>query len=140
MSEAQIAADVLMIRPVRFTANPQTAASNRFQQPLSSAPRDLQAKALLEFDALARALRAAQVNVALFEDTPEPHTPDSIFPNNWFSLHADATAVLYPMCAVNRRLERRPELLQALASSHGFRIDRTIDLTHHEASGGYLEG
>jgi len=140
MSDAQIAAQVLMIRPVRFAANPETASSNRFQQPLSSAGHDLQAQALTEFDSLIGALRTAGVNVVLFEDTLEPHTPDSIFPNNWLSLHADATAVLYPMCAENRRRERRPELLQALTSQHGFRIDRTIDLTHHEASGAYLEG
>ena len=138
MSEAQTTGHVLMIRPVRFAANSQTADSNRFQQPNSTA-RDLQPKAVLEFDALVVALQAAGVRVVVFEDTPEPHTPDSIFPNNWLSLHADGTAVLYPMCAPNRRLERRPEFLQSLVT-HGFRIDRVVDLTHHEVSDRYLEG
>jgi hypothetical protein len=128
-----------MVRPARFTANLQTAGSNRFQQP-NAADGDLQPQALREFDMLVQALRAAGVNVVVFEDTLEPHTPDSIFPNNWLSLHADGTAVLYPMFAENRRWERRPELLRALVTEHGFRVDRVIDLAYHEAADRYLEG
>lgn len=146
LADRQTAADVLMIRPVAFVGNPQTRPSNSFQQ-LDSAnvaatgvDAASQAAALLEFDALAGALRQAGVKVHLFDDTPEPHTPDSIFPNNWVSFHADGTVVLYPMLAQNRRLERRLDLLEALSSKHGFHASRVIDLTRHEHTGRYLEG
>jgi hypothetical protein len=91
---------------VRFISNPQTAQTNRFQN-LAAAPSSdvAQARALLEFEGLARALEDGGVDVVVFDDTPEPHTPDSIFPNNWVSFHADGTAVLYPMNAENRRPE-----------------------------------
>ena len=139
--ELQSAADVLMIRPVRFSANLQTQASNSFQSRTEAADAgSVQQKALAEFDGLAEALRAAGVSVHSFEDTLEPHTPDSIFPNNWLSFHADGTAVLYPMLAHNRRLERRDDVLATLSARHGFRIARIVDLTHHETDGQFLEG
>ncbi len=140
-AEAQSATDILMIRPVQFAGNPQTAQSNRFQQ---SAPQlsaaQVQAAAEREFDGLVAALRAAGVNVHVFDDTLEPLTPDSIFPNNWVSFHADGTTVLYPMLAENRRQERRTDLLEALSARLGFRIARLLDLTHHEGGGSFLEG
>ncbi len=139
--ELQSAADVLMIRPLQFAGNPQTAESNRFQH---SAPHlsaaQVQAAAAREFETLADALRAAGVNVHAFDDTPQPHTPDSIFPNNWVSFHADGTVVLYPMLAANRRQERRADLLETISSRLGFRIARVLDLTHHERGGKFLEG
>jgi hypothetical protein len=138
-SELQSAADVLMIRPVRFAGNPQTSASNRFQLISSGAPHEVQAAALREFDTMVRSLRETGVNVHVFEDTPDPHTPDSIFPNNWVSFHADGTIVLYPMLAENRRLERRSELLNELSAS-GFRVAQLIDLTQYEQQGKFLEG
>jgi hypothetical protein len=138
--ELQSAADVLMIRPVRFAGNPQTSASNRFQLTLSGAPHEVQAAALREFDAMVRSLRETGVNVHVFEDTPDPHTPDSIFPNNWVSFHADGTIVLYPMLAENRRLERRSELLNELSARRGFRVAQLIDLTQYEQQGKFLEG
>jgi hypothetical protein len=140
MSELQSATDVLMIRPVRFIGNPQTSSSNVFQQ-IDAVPYDeAQRRALTEFDALAEALRRAGVGVHVVEDTPEPHTPDSIFPNNWVSFHADGTVVLYPMLAPNRRLERRADLLEALSAQHGFFGSRVIDLTHYEQEEKFLEG
>lgn len=141
IDELQSAADVMMIRPASFGSNPQTAASNRFQlsAPLLSAEQ-AQIAALREFDGFAAILREAGVGVHVFEDTPQPHTPDSIFPNNWVSFHADGAAVLYPMLAENRRQERRTELLQALSAAHGFRIARVIDLTYHERQHKFLEG
>ena len=145
MTEAHTASSVLMVRPVNFTGNVQTAASNRFQQ-LSGAnsgansDNATQAAALAEFDALANALSQAGVDVLIFEDTPDPHTPDSIFPNNWVSFHADGTVVLYPMLALNRRLERRLDIIEALHARYGFHTTRTIDLTHREAEGKFLEG
>jgi len=138
MRELQSTHQVLMIRPVRFTGNEQTAASNSFQQ-LTHASSDAQVLALAEFEALLQCLRAGGVTVHVLDDQPEPHTPDSIFPNNWVSFHADGAVVLYPMLAVNRRLERRMDVLQHL-SDKGLRIQQTIDLTSHEANQKYLEG
>lgn len=130
-----------MIRPVRFVANDQTAASNHFQVLDDKAdPAAVQLAAVAEFDGLVAALRQAGVTVHVFDDTPLPHTPDAIFPNNWVSFHADGSTVLYPMLAENRRAERRLEVLAALNSKHGFRIARTIDLTHREVEGKFLEG
>lgn len=141
MPDSQTSAHVMMIRPVSFAGNVQTAASNRFQQLGGVGAADtVQQSALAEFDGLVNALRRAQVNVYVFEDTVEPHTPDSIFPNNWVSFHADGTVVLYPMLAPNRRQERRLELIEALHSSHGFHVSRTLDLTHREAEEKFLEG
>lgn len=137
MSELQSTNQVLMIRPVRFAGNVQTAASNRFQN--LDEQDDAQAQALIEFDALVARLRAAGVTVHLLDDTPEPHTPDSIFPNNWVSFHRDGTVVLYPMLAPNRRLERRMDVLQYL-SAQGLRIAQTIDLSGHETDNKFLEG
>lgn len=141
LADRQIAADVMMIRPVAFAGNPQTQASNSFQQRDAGAiDAANQAAALREFDALAAALEQAGVSVHVFDDTPEPHTPDSIFPNNWVSFHADGTVVLYPMLAENRRLERRLDLLEALSAQRGFHTARVIDLSRHEHTGRYLEG
>lgn len=130
-----------MIRPVAFAGNPQTRPSNAFQQ-LDSGEVGAanQAAALREFDGLVGALEKAGVTVHVFDDTHEPHTPDSIFPNNWVSFHADGTVVLYPMLAENRRLERRLDLLEVLSTKHGFHASRVLDLTRHEHAGRYLEG
>ncbi|MGC3982830.1 MAG: arginine deiminase-related protein [Steroidobacteraceae bacterium] len=138
MSESQSTHQVLMIRPVRFAGNTATAASNHFQQ-LSGDHADAQSQALAEFNELVRRLRAASVLVHEVADTLEPHTPDAIFPNNWVSFHDDGTVVLYPMLALNRRLERRMDVLQCL-SEQGLRIRQTIDLTTHEADEKFLEG
>jgi hypothetical protein len=139
--EMQTSADVLMIRPLRFQGNPQTASSNRFQQASGcDEPRTAQGLALVEFDSLVASLRQAGVTVHVFEDTHEPHTPDSVFPNNWVTFHADGTAVLYPMLAQNRRDERRLDILEALSARGNFRISRVIDLTDHELDHKFLEG
>ena len=129
-----------MIRPVRFEGNAQTASSNRFQKSLQLSVQAMQARALSEFDNLAQALRDAGVRVHVIDDTLEPHTPDSLFPNNWVSFHADGTIVLYPMLALNRRLERRQDVLENLSNRSRFRISRVVDLTHHERDEKYLEG
>lgn len=139
-TEPQNAPAVMMIRPVRFEANYQTTATNAFQHPLAIGADEAQALALAEFDGLCAALREAGVEVCVYDDTAEPHTPDAIFPNNWLTTHADGTAVLYPMMAENRRLERRPELLERLGREHGFAVSRVIDLSHHEHQGRFLEG
>ncbi len=140
MNETQSTHRVLMIRPVGFAGNLQTQASNRFQsQSGLHEVAGVQAQALLEFDGLVESLRAAGVQVQVINDTPEPHTPDSIFPNNWVSFHADGSVVLYPMMALNRRDERRMDVLEQL-SAQGLKISQVIDLSHHEQSGKFLEG
>lgn len=140
-SEAQAAGTVLVVRPVAFHGNPETAASNAFQRPPEVAdPAAEQAAAAIEFDGLVEALRGAGVHAVVVPDRAEPPTPDSVFPNNWLSLHADGTAVLYPMMAPSRRGERRRDVLELLSREHGFRVDRVVDLSPHEADGHFLEG
>lgn len=138
--DAQCAGAVMMIRPAAFGWNAQTEDSNRFQQRPAVAGPPAATTARLEFDALAGALAEAGVGVHVFEDRAQPVCPDAVFPNNWVSFHADGTAVLYPMLAPNRRLERRPELLQQLADRKAFSLRRVLDLTSLEASGVFLEG
>lgn len=132
----QTTSHVLMVRPVRFGFNPQTAANNVFQSDRNGA--EAQAAALREFDDYVSLLRSEGITVTVVEDTPTPHTPDSIFPNNWFSTHADGTTVLYPLFAPNRRQERKPAVLAAIrAANPGGRI---IDLTGWESQERFLEG
>lgn len=138
--ESQLASTVLMVRPVRFESNPQTAASNRFQEPTDASAGEQQRAARAEFDSLVAALRDNGIDVLVFDDTAEPHTPDSIFPNNWVSFHADGRVVLYPMEAPNRRLERRPDIIGRLVDEHGFTVSEIVDLSGHEADGQFLEG
>ncbi|MDZ7642843.1 MAG: arginine deiminase-related protein [Woeseiaceae bacterium] len=138
--ESQLAGTVLMIRPVRFHSNPLTADSNRFQGKTDLSPEAQQAAALAEFNALADALQVAGIRVICIDDTPDPATPDAIFPNNWITTHADGTVVLYPMEAINRRTERRQDVVDTLATEHGFTITRVIDLSAHETQGHFLEG
>ncbi|MCV9919889.1 MULTISPECIES: citrulline utilization hydrolase CtlX [Pseudomonas] len=128
---------VLMIRPARFAFNPDTASNNRFQQaPLD--PESASRKALEEFDGYVDTLRQHGVEVLVVQDTPEPHTPDSIFPNNWWSSHADGSLVLYPMEGHNRRLERDKGVLQVIRER--FSIGQTIDLSPLEQQNLFLEG
>lgn len=135
---AQCADAVMMVRPAAFGWNAQTALTNRFQ--VAPPECDLQSRACAEFDELAGALVAAGVEVHALTDRIDPPRPDALFPNNWVSLHADGTVVLYPMLAPNRRLERRPELLAELTQRGRFRVRRLVDLTHHELEGRCLEG
>ncbi|MGX1127507.1 citrulline utilization hydrolase CtlX [Pseudomonas sp. HLS-6 TE3448] len=128
---------VLMIRPARFAFNPDTAFNNRFQQPFL-APEQAQQKALEEFDGYVDTLRQHGVDVLVVQDTPAPHTPDSIFPNNWWSSHADGSLVLYPMEGQNRRLERNKGVLRVLEER--FAINTTIDLSPLEQQSMFLEG
>jgi hypothetical protein len=138
-SPGQCAGAVFMVRPVAFGWNPETAPTNLFQG-TPPAGGELQRRAHVEFERLAAALAAAGVEVHVLDDDPEARRPDAVFPNNWVSLHADGTVVLYPMLAPSRRLERRPELLAELVALGGFRVERVLDLTYHERSGRFLEG
>ena len=90
--------------------------------------------------ALVDALRESGVDVVVVQDTQHPHTPDSIFPNNWVSFHSDGRVVLYPMEAENRRTERRRDIIEKLDTEHGYQVTAIVDLSAHEQSGHYLEG
>lgn len=136
----QITDTLLMIRPVAFRMNEQTAVNNYYQKVLDGLlPATVNAKAQAEFDAFAEKLRAVGVRVIVVDDTPEPDTPDAIFPNNWVSFHENADAVFYPMFAENRRGERREDILDVLEDA-GFEIENVMDYTQAEQDGYFLEG
>jgi len=137
MTNQQSTSNLLMIRPVSFGFNEQTAGSNAFQN-RDDNNREAQRKALKEFNGFVHTLRENGVNVTVIDDTEEPHTPDSIFPNNWASFHADGNIFLYPMQAENRRLERREDIINQLEDN--FKVHRIEDLSHFEAEGKFLEG
>ncbi len=139
MRGQQCAGAVLMIRPASFDYNPETAATNAMQQRASGGAA-AQVEACREFDRYVRALSSEGVSVCVVEDTPEPPKPDAVFPNSWVSFHEDGTVVLYPMQAVNRRRERRQEVIDTVAVRLGYGVSRVIDLTHHEKEGRALEG
>lgn len=128
---------ILMIRPVNFGFNEQTAGSNAFQN-RNSEQQQVQDNALREFDDLVNLLQENGIKVCIVNDTPEPHTPDSIFPNNWVSFHSDGSVFLYPMMAENRRLERREDIIMDLEDA--FDIKRVIDLSRFEHENKFLEG
>jgi hypothetical protein len=127
-----------MVRPRNFGFNAETALTNAFQQ--AGGSEGVAALALAEFDAFAAALAGEGVTVCVAEDSDEPRKPDAVFPNNWVSFHTDGTVVLYPMQAVSRRAERRAAIIEAVERETGFRVRRTLDLTHHEKEGRFLEG
>jgi len=131
---------ILMVRPINFRMNEQTAVNNYYQKVLDTLlPATVNAKAQTEFDAYVAKLRAYGIRVVVVSDTDEFDTPDALFPNNWISFHQDGTVALYPMFAKNRRLERREDVLDQL-EAEGFRIDSVVDYTAAEQSGFYLEG
>ncbi len=138
----QITDTVLMVRPTQFRLNEETAVNNYYQdREFDKEIKNITAnnRAQEEFDAFAKALQDHGVEVVIFNDDDKYDTPDSIFPNNWLSTHADGTAVLYPMFAENRRMERRPEILDALEQK-GFKIETIMDYTAAENEGYFLEG
>lgn len=132
----QTTSKVLMVRPSHFAFNEETAQNNCFQQ--RGAHENVHKEAITQFDSLVSALRANDVDVIVVQDTSEPWTPDSIFPNNWFSSHISGELVLYPMFAKNRQAERKPEILKLLRRKMNH--PKLVDLTHWEAKGLFLEG
>lgn len=128
---------VLMIEPIAFGYNAQTAENNYFQ--VEQKDSDIQQKALSEFNNFVEKLRSKEINVITIKDTFEPHSPDSIFPNNWVSFHKDGKVVLYPMFAPNRRVERREDILETI-KNQGFEIAEVDDFSHFENDDKFLEG
>ena len=128
--------EILMVRPYQFYFNQQTAANNFFQSNINI--ENANALAIAEFDTMVEKLRAHQIKVNVVQDTKDPSTPDSIFPNNWVSTHEGGTLCLYPMFAQNRRAERKSTVLDFLESN--YKIENTLDLTDLEKEGIFLEG
>jgi len=135
----QITNTILMIRPVAFRMNEQTAVNNYFQEDLNVQNQTINSRAQKEFDDFVAILRENGVHVIVVDDRKETDTPDSIFPNNWVSFHDSGTVVVYPMFAENRRKERREDIFDIL-EKEGFRIDNIVDYTSAEEEGIFLEG
>ena len=129
---------VFLVRPVQFSFNSETAASNAFQNVPIGDVTSTSAAAMAEFDAMIAKLRAHGVDVTVIDDTIEPPKPDAVFPNNWVSLHADGKAILYPMQAENRRHERRQDILDTLRVK--FDITEVLDYSGYEKDNRFLEG
>ncbi|MET3035090.1 citrulline utilization hydrolase CtlX [Chryseobacterium sp. NRRL B-14859] len=128
---------VLMIEPIAFGYNAETAENNYFQ--VEQTGSDIQSKALAEFNTFVGKLREKGINVITIKDTLDPHTPDSIFPNNWVSFHKDGKVVLYPMFASNRRVERREDIIESI-ENQGFNVTEIDDWSFSETQGHFLEG
>ena len=138
---SQITNHIMMIQPVGFRYNEQTAVNNYYQQVKEGlTPARAQENALQEFNGFVDKLRAKGVNVVVISDTKDPDTPDSIFPNNWVSFHRNGVVGLYPMCAENRRYERREDILETLIDDYGFHIEEVKDFTDFEEHDKFLEG
>jgi hypothetical protein len=136
----QTTTTILMIRPLNFRMNEQTAVNNYYQKRIENLfPVSVNAKAQKEFDIYVEKLRNFGINVIVVSDTNEFDTPDALFPNNWISFHKEGTVALYPMFAENRRLERREDVLVQLEEK-GFLIDNVVDYTSAEEEGVFLEG
>ena len=137
---SQITNTVLMIRPVQFRLNEQTSVNNYYQKDLGNTrPEAVNKMAVKEFDGMVKKLKKVGIQVIVVKDTKEFDTPDSIFPNNWISFHANGTIGLYPMFAKNRRLERKESVLEAV-EAQGFVVKNVIDYTAAEADNLFLEG
>lgn len=138
--QPQSTSRILMIRPARFAYNEQTAGSNEFQdEEFAAETRNIaQQKGREEFDQMVNVLTSTGVDVTIIEDTHTPYTPDSIFPNNWISMHQSGKVVIYPMMAPNRRAERRMDIIDELRKT--YHVEEVIDLTHFENEGKFLEG
>ncbi len=135
----QITNTILMIRPVAFRMNEQTAVNNYFQEDLDIKNQTINERAQKEFDDFVNVLRQNGVNIVVIDDKKENDTPDSIFPNNWVSFHKTGTVVIYPMFAENRRKERREDIFEVLEEK-GYVINDIVDYTSAEKEGIYLEG
>ena len=137
----QTTSTLLMISPVGFRMNEQTAVNNYYQKVLDGlSPEKVNEAAIQEFDRFVSVLESKGISVISIQDTANPDTPDSIFPNNWVSFHHDGRVALYPMFAENRRLERREDIFDDLKNHYGFEINEIIDFTEFEDHNKYLEG
>jgi len=129
----------VMIRPHHFNSNPETAADNAFQFiPSDLAPEVIAAQARDEFDHAVEKLRHEGIRIHVFEDYGEHETPDSVFPNNWFSTHHGGRVAVFPMYSPSRRRERRHDVLEMLKSD--YRVQEIVDYSGLEYDNLFLEG
>jgi hypothetical protein len=135
---SQIASTILMVRPASFGFNAETAQNNVFQKNIKASQKEIQQKAVAEFDKFVATLRKKGVDVLVFEDTAKPVKPDALFPNNWFCTLQDGTLAVFPMYAANRRIEKRDDLLQMLVDKYNVRD--VEDWSEYEAEHLFLEG
>ena len=133
---------ILMVRPYDFGFNEETGRDNEFQKRLDLSDREINARANAEFQTMVDRLRAEGVFVLILEkpERPYPKTPDAIFPNNWFSTEHDGTLITYPMAAMNRRYERRPEDVEKLLKANGYKIRNVIHVGELDETERFLEG
>ena len=136
---SQATNSILMIRPIAFRMNEQTAVNNYYQEDLDIANREINQKAQQEFDQFVAVLRSHGVKVIVVSDDNSRDTPDALFPNNWVSFHEDGTVTIYPMFAENRRAERREDVFDIL-ENEGFIISDIMDYTSAEDFDVFLEG
>jgi len=134
----EAASKILMIRPVKFEMNPETCHTNAFQKSTNESAKEVHEKASKQFDNFVRQLQDNGVDVTVVNDTPQPHTPDSIFPNNWITFYENGTICIHSMENINRRAERKQHVLDVL--SEKFIISNTIDMTNSEERNEFLEG
>ncbi|GAA0764037.1 citrulline utilization hydrolase CtlX [Psychroflexus lacisalsi] len=135
----QITDTLVMIRPVIFRMNEETAVNNYFQKSTSDLKATVNKKAQDEFDAFVDKLKAVGVNIIVIDDIASQDTPDSIFPNNWVSFHENGDVALYPMFAKNRRKERREDVFERI-EAEGHLIRNFVDYTSAEMENVFLEG
>ncbi|KAA5547578.1 citrulline utilization hydrolase CtlX [Adhaeribacter rhizoryzae] len=135
----QTTSSILMVRPVSFGFNPETASTNAFQNELQHhSPAEIRQQAIAEFDKFVAILQEKGINVTVINDTEVPAKPDAIFPNNWITLHRNGTIALYPMHAPSRRPERRQDILDTLGQA--YQVKKVVDFSQHEEKDKFLEG
>jgi len=130
--------NILLIRPSNFDFNSETEESNAFQIKVNESEEVIKQKAFAEFEVFASTLKSKGINVFVFDDTVLPAKPDAIFPNNWVTFHSDGTVILYPMFALNRRHERRQDIIESLKKN--FKVSNVVDLSKYEKENKFLEG
>ena len=129
---------VMMVRPHQFGFNPETAENNAFQKNDESlSAKEIQARALKEFDEMVLLLQDHGIQVEVFEDTEVPSKPDALFPNNWISMHANGSIITYPLLSKIRRAERREDIVEKMITKYGF--NRRYSLEQYEEKGIFLE-
>lgn len=138
LGSVQAPSAVVVVRPHHFHSNPQTSIDNAFQQDVSDTVEESTARrAFNEVSDAAKQLESLGIITHLFDDTGS-ETPDSVFPNNWFSTHAGGHVAVYPMAVENRRKERRHDVLEMLKRK--YRVQDTIDYSGLEQDDISLEG
>ena len=128
---------VVMIRPHHFCPNEQTKKDNSFQAVQPYDRQLLKRQAYEQATVAAKILENEGVVVHTFEDEGL-ETPDSVFPNNWFSTHSGGHIAIYPMYAPNRRKERRTDIIEVLKLQ--YRVQDVVDYSGLEYDDIYLEG